>query len=358
MNNGPTMKSSLPARNMVMREAIGSAAEAAPLPPNIQAILSEQPARFSPDTIEDVQRIARIFYDGGLMPKHFYDDKRVAPEDRRPAGIAGLSTMIMYGAELGLSPMQAMRMMHVIEGRPVLSAEGCVALIKRSSKCVYFRVVEESDEHCVCETVRRGDDGKPEPPHRLKVVIWWGAIAEMPKPTPGMLYVLPTYTQKGDLAPAWQRTPGRMVKARCSSWLGHDVYEDVLAGLYSAEEVVDFRDGRTSERIQDRIFDMVAEAPSVVRGAGTDPETPVHAAPIPAAETPQEATTRPALTAKTMLALEVRLAAVSDSATAEDIAALRADVEAYRAVSEIGFPRLVAAWGKNPLLGAWEVVPA
>lgn len=257
-----------------MKEGLSAAEMVSPLPANMQPVLSEAPSRFSPETIEDVQRVARIFYDGGLMPKHFYDDKRVAPEDRRPAGIAGLATMIMYGAELGLSPMQAMRMMHVIEGRPVLSAEGCVALIKRSPKCVYFRVVEESDEHCVCETVRRGDDGKPEPAHRLKVHVWWGEINELPKAEKGLLYVLPSRNRDGSLAPAWQRTPGRMVKARCTSWLGHDVYEDVLAGLYSAEEVVDFRDGRTAERIQENIFDMVAEPPAVVRGAGTDPEEP------------------------------------------------------------------------------------
>jgi hypothetical protein len=258
----------------IMREALASADMVAPLPPNLQPVLSEAPSRFTPETIEDVQRVARIFYDGGLMPKHFYDDKRVAPEDRRPAGIAGLATMIMYGAELGLSPMQAMRMMHVIEGRPVLSAEGCVALIKRSPKCVYFRVIEESDEYCICETVRRGDDGKAEPPHRLKVQVWWGEINDVPKAEKGLLYVLPSRNRDGSLAPAWQRTPGRMVKARCTSWLGHDVYEDVLAGLYSAEEMVDFRDGRSQERIVDNIFNMVAEAPAVVRGAGGDPEAP------------------------------------------------------------------------------------
>ena len=279
------MKSTIPATKPMMREALAAAAEVAPLPPNLAQALSEKPARFSPETIEDVQRVARIFYDGGLMPKHFYEDKRVAPEDRRPAGIAGLATMIMYGAELGLSPMQAMRMMHVIEGRPVLSAEGCVALIKRSPKCVFFRVVEESDEHCVCETSRRADDGKVEPPHRLTVRVWWGKIDEVPKAEKGLLYVLPSRNRDGSLAPAWQRTPGRMVKARCSSWLGHDVYEDVLAGLYSAEEMVDFRDGRTSERILDNIFDMVAEAPAVVRGAGSDPEAPTPP-PIAAQDAP------------------------------------------------------------------------
>ena len=87
----------------------------------------------------------------------------------------------------------------------------------------------------------------------------------MPKAEKGLCMSCLRATETARWRPQ-QRTPGRMVKARCSSWLGHDVYEDVLAGLYSAEEMVDFRDGRTSERILDNIFDMVAEAPAVVRG--------------------------------------------------------------------------------------------
>jgi hypothetical protein len=340
------------AHHNMAREALHAAGDAAPLPANIQAILSEKPARFSPETIEDVQRISRIFYDGGLMPKHFYDDKRVAPEDRRPAGIAGLATMIMYGAELGLSPMQAMRMMHVIEGRPVLSAEGCVALIKRSAKCVYFRVVEESDEHCICETVRRGDDGKPEPSHKLTVRVWWGKIEEMPKAEKGTLYVLPSRNRDGSLAPAWQRTPGRMVKARCSSWLGHDVYEDVLAGLYSAEEVVDFRDGRPVDRIQERIFDMVAEAPAVVRGAGTDPDAPT-AAPVPTAEPAQETPAKPVFDRAAGLALLNEIRGVSETIEPEQVEALRMRVKAFD-----GTPAaepLATAWNASGILNLAQV---
>jgi hypothetical protein len=340
----------------MMREALAAASEVAPLPPNLAPVMSEKPARFSPETIEDVQRVARIFYDGGLMPRHFYEDKRVAPEDRRPAGIAGLATMIMYGAELGLSPMQAMRMMHVIEGRPVLSAEGCVALIKRSPKCVYFRVVEESDEHCVCETSRRGDDGRPEAPHRLTVKVWWGNIEEVPKAEKGLLYVLPSRNRDGSLAPAWQRTPGRMVKARCSSWLGHDVYEDVLAGLYSAEEMVDFRDGRSSERIVDNIFDMVAEAPAVVRGAGGDPEAPT---PIPAAPTEptQEAPPVPAKPARTKAdfdALMARVKGASDAITPDDIVVLRAEIDLW-ADDPKNHAHFIRAWQQNGALNPAQV---
>ena len=57
------------------------------------------------------------------------------------------------------------------------------------------------------------------------------------------------------------------------SWLGHDVYEDVLAGLYSAEEMVDFRDGRTSERILDNIL-IWSRKPSRCSWSRQRPEAP------------------------------------------------------------------------------------
>lgn len=220
---------------------------------------SAAPMRFVPDTLEEVQRIARLFYYSGLMKKSFYYDP--SPDGVKSA-IAGITVMIMYGAELGLSPMQAMRSMHVIEGQSSLSAEGCVAILKRSPKCLYFRVTSESDNHCSAETVRIENDGSKSPVHKLTVKIWWDDPKNIPEPTAGLLYVLPTYDKKGNLAPAWARTPGRMVKARCTMWLAHNVYEDVVLGLYSVEEVVDFADRRSDSQRVDDIFSMVDDVPA------------------------------------------------------------------------------------------------
>jgi hypothetical protein len=246
--------------------------------------LSAAPSRFVPTSIDEVLKTARMFYDGGLMPKHFYEDKRVPADSRRPSGIAGIATMILYGAELGLSPSQAMRMMHVVEGRAVLASSGMVALIKRSPKCVYFRVEESSDEHCTVETVRRLDDGKSDKARRMTVKIWWGDAKDIPPPAKDLVYVEPSRTRDGAVSPAWQRYPSRMLKARACSWVANDVYEDVIAGLYSAEEIVDYRDNRSQNAIVDNIFDMVAPTPAAVAGAGTVPrfESEPDEAPPPA----------------------------------------------------------------------------
>lgn len=211
--------------------------------------------------------------------------------------------MIMYGAELGLSPMQAMRMMHVIEGRAVLSAAGKVALVKRSPRCVYFRVIEESNTHCVAETVRRGDDGKAGPPRRLTVRLGQ-APANPPADT--------IYIQPGS-GPAWSKYPARMVKARCTSWLCDDEYEDVTAGLYSAEEIIDLRDNRTHDQRLEAIFDMVDSSPQVVAAAGTDPENALDAPPPAASSQPGQTQS---LTGDTPIELpETRLRAELAAAT-------------------------------------------
>lgn len=326
---------------------------------------SAAPTRFVPDNIEDVQRMARMFYYGGLMKKHFYKDS--SPEGARNA-IAGIATMIIYGAELGLSPTQAFRHMHVIEGAPTLSAAGKVALVKRSPKCYSFDVIEESDEHCICETVRIRPDGTKAPPKRLQVRIWWKEPKEIPAATPGVLYVLPTYDNKGNLAPAWARYPGRLAKARCSSWLCDNTYEDVTGGLYSTEEIIDFADRRTSDRVIEDIFSMVDDAPAKpgnveasdeplrvdVGGVITGRTAEDERAAGEAREVANAAPTKPAPTRAEWKALHDQIVNASDTITPEQIDAMRAELARFDDAHGRG--KLLEAWAANGLLGTPEVV--
>jgi hypothetical protein len=312
---------------------------------------SAAPTRFVPDNIEDVQRMARMFYYGGLMKKHFYKDG--SPEGVRNA-IAGIATMIIYGAELGLSPTQAFRHMHVIDGAPTLSAAGKVALVKRSPKCFSFDVIEESDEHCTCETVRIRPDGTRAPPKRLTVRIWWKDPKEIPAATSGVLYVLPSYDNKDNLAPAWARYPGRLAKARCSSWLCDNTYEDVTGGLYSTEEIIDFTDKRTPERVFEDIFAMVDDAPAKPGNIEAPDEPTVSAeTATPAPEVRTKAPpTKPAPTRAEWLALVEQIKAVGERATAEELEALK--VEFLRFDKPEGRDKRCELWNANEVLrGFW-----
>lgn len=299
-----------------MRQTAPSVAHVAQDKP--EADLSAAPSRFVPMSIDEALRLSKMFYDSGLMPKHFYEDKRYNDAAaRRNAGIAGVCTMVLYGAELGLSPMQAIRMMHVVEGRPVLAAAGKVALVKRSGKCRRFDVIDVSDDACTCETVRIGPDGRDEKPRRLTVKAWRSQGAA-PKGEKDVVYVVPRNSTP------WQQYPSRMLKARCSDWLCGEVYEDVVAGLYSAEEIVDYRDMRSQASMLDNIFDMVAVPPVPVHGAGQptrlDGET---AEPEPAPEAAAHGDTVAETTARSeheVLLEDICKAGAVDFAPAGDLA--------------------------------------
>lgn len=63
---------------------------------------------------------------------------------------------ILYGAELGIGPVASMTGIHVIEGKPTLSAGLLASQIKRSGKYTY-RVVEITDQAVALEFLERVD---------------------------------------------------------------------------------------------------------------------------------------------------------------------------------------------------------
>lgn len=122
---------------------------------------------------------------------------------------------IMAGQEMGLAPMAALRSFHVIEGKPVMSANGMVAVILGSGKAAYFRCVSATAERVVYETLRVGDD-KPQQCE-------W--TMEMAKRA--------ALHQKDN----WRCYPRAMLASRARAELARAVYPDVLAGCYTDDEI-------------------------------------------------------------------------------------------------------------------------
>lgn len=126
-----------------------------------------------------------------------------------------------WGAELGLSRMQAMQSITVINGRPSLWGDALPALVWGSGKCAYL------DEHiegegekavAVCETKRK-DSERP---------------------------VIRTYSVEdarqaglwGKAGP-WKNYPTRMLQMRARAFCLRDAYADVLRGLAVVEDIQD-----------------------------------------------------------------------------------------------------------------------
>lgn len=122
--------------------------------------------------------------------------------------------IMMTGAELGLSVMQSLRGIHVVKGRPVLSADLMGAVVARSPACEYLRVLEMTADTCTVETKRAGH---PEPTR----MTWTMEDARRAK-------------LGGD---NWAKYPAAMLRARVTAQICRAVYPDLLLGLYTEEEL-------------------------------------------------------------------------------------------------------------------------
>jgi hypothetical protein len=140
---------------------------------------------------------------------------------------ADVAMVIMTGHELGLAPMAAIRAIHIVEGRPYLSADAMQAIVIRSGKAKYFRCVETTAQRATYETFRVGE---PEP-MRYSFSLDDAAQAKLLNrgKTPGF--------------DNWSKHPKAMLRARASSILARMVYPDVLMGVYTNEEDEEIRGG-------------------------------------------------------------------------------------------------------------------
>lgn len=159
-----------------------------------------------------------------LVPRSATEAKDVAsmlaPADLLPAALrkkpADVLAVVLTGAELGLGPMQSIRGIHLIEGKPSLSADLIAALVmRRGDVCEYLRVVETSAKRCVYETKRRGHPT----PTSLTWTIDQAAAAGL--------------AGRGN----WAKYPDAMLRARCATAICRAVYPDLVGGLYDADEL-------------------------------------------------------------------------------------------------------------------------
>lgn len=156
-----------------------------------------------PRTVTELMALADILAKSELLPKALRGK------------VADVAMTIMAGQEMGFAPGASLRNINIIEGKPVLSASGKVALVRASGLCKYFDCIEDSPERVTYETLRVGATK----PHRC------------------------TWTKQrvkdaGLNTKDNHRLHGQqMLHARAKSELCENTYEDVLAGI-ATEEVV------------------------------------------------------------------------------------------------------------------------
>jgi len=155
-------------------------------------------------TLEDQLRFAAVVVKAGLAGHH-----------KSPESVV---IALQMGAELGLMPTQALRMVNVINGKASLNADGTVAVILGSDKAEYFYPEEVTAAQATFVTKRRGSPREV----RYTFTMAQAKAAKLPERNP-----------------TYQTHPERMLAARAKAFLGRDVYPDVVGGLISEEEVID-----------------------------------------------------------------------------------------------------------------------
>lgn len=142
---------------------------------------------------------------------------RIAPTEFVPQGLRTpekTAAAILTARELGLPPMQGLAAIHVINGRPGISAEMMRALILSAG---HDLVVSQATEvKCVLRGRRAGGEG-------------WTEVA----------YTMAEAQRAGDTKknPNYTARPMEMLLARATTRLARMAFPDVIHGLASVEEL-------------------------------------------------------------------------------------------------------------------------
>ena len=161
-------------------------------------------------SFDDAFRFSKMVAASEFAPKDF----RGKPESCMLA--------IQHGSEVGLSPMQSLQSIAVINGRPTIWGDAALALVQSSPVCEYVKEYTEGQGDnltAVCEAKRRG------------------------YPAPTISRFSMADAKRAGLAGKsgpWSQYPERMLALRARGFALRNAFADALRGLITAEEAQDY----------------------------------------------------------------------------------------------------------------------
>ena len=161
-------------------------------------------------TMADAMKFGEMIANSDFAPKDFRG---------KPASCV---LAIQAGAEIGLSPMQAMQSIAVVNGRPSIFGDAALAVAKASPVCEYVtETIEGEGEQMVatCTAKRRGYPA---------ATVSRFTVADAKKAS--------LWGKSGP----WSQYPKRMLQMRARGFALRDAFPDVLRGLVTAEEAQDY----------------------------------------------------------------------------------------------------------------------
>ena len=180
-------------------------------PPAELVVSSEVHGGLVPRNIDELWRMADWIHKSGMVPKGIPNAQAVA-------------VAIQMGMEVGLSPMQAVQNIAVINGRPAIWGDAALALVYASGKLEKFEESMTGNEGtdawtAKCVAKRKGFE-KP----------FEGSFSFKEARDAGLL-------SKNESI--WKKYPRRMLQMRARSFALRDGFADVLKGVYIREEILD-----------------------------------------------------------------------------------------------------------------------
>lgn len=137
-----------------------------------------------------------------------------------PKGLRGspvkMLAAVMYGREIGITPMQALSNIHIIDGKPTPSAEMLTAKIRQSGH--RMRAVAMDDKSCTV-LGERVEDGEVVETMEFTYTIDMAKRANL--------------TGKDN----WKKYPEAMLYWRAASQLARMFFADCLIGFYTPDEL-------------------------------------------------------------------------------------------------------------------------
>jgi hypothetical protein len=217
-------------------------------------IATQQARGLALQTISDAMTFGKMVAGSDFAPKDF----RGKPESCVLA--------MQHGAELGLSPMQAIQSIAVVNGRPSVYGDTAKAICLAAPVCEWITETVHGEGEAMVATCTAKRRGSPEP-----TVVQF-SVADAKK---AALW--------GKSGP-WTQYARRMLQMRARGFALRDAFPDVLRGLITAEEASDYP---TPEPVRE---------PIVVRTRATSQP---HPEPVARLEAPVEAS-NPSLFQKAM----------------------------------------------------------
>ncbi len=126
-------------------------------------------------------------------------------------------TAIQLGAEVGLTPMQSLQNIAVVNGKPTIWGDAQLALVRGSRQLEKFEEsLDEATMTATCVVRRKGDE-----------VDTVSKFSKADALTAGL------WEKSGP----WKQYPKRMLKMRARAFALRDAFPDVLKGIYATEEL-------------------------------------------------------------------------------------------------------------------------